>query len=251
MGLDAQHGRMVMLEIAAVPVLTDNYVWLVHDPTSGETAAVDPSVADPVLDAATAKRWQLSQVLNTHWHPDHTGGNAAIQRAAGCPITAPAEAQRVSKVDRIVAEGDRVRIGSAEAVVWEIPAHTAGHIAYYFEEERMIFVGDTMFAMGCGRLFEGSAQQMYANLKRIAALPGDVRIYCGHEYTLANAKFAVEAEPGNHAIAERLAEVEALRKSGQITLPTTVDQERETNVFVRTSDWEEFARLRAAKDSFR
>ena len=240
-----------MVEVTAVPVLSDNYVWLIHDPASGETAAVDPSVAGPVLDAVEAKGWRLSQVLNTHWHPDHTGGNEAIQGATGCPITAPAEAERVSKVDHIVAEGDRVRVGGAEAVVWEIPAHTAGHIAYYFEAERMIFVGDTMFAMGCGRLFEGSAEQMYANLQRIAALPADVRIYCGHEYTLANARFAAHAEPGNSDVAERLGKVEQLRSSGKITLPTTVAEERATNPFVRSPDAESFARLRREKDSFR
>jgi hydroxyacylglutathione hydrolase len=242
---------MVMLEVVPVPVLTDNYVWLIHDSKSGETAAVDPSVAEPVLAAVEAKGWQLSEVLNTHWHPDHTGGNAAIQSATGSPIIAPAEAERVSKVDRVVAEGDRVRVCGAEALVWDIPAHTAGHIAYYFENEGMIFVGDTMFAMGCGRLFEGTAQQMYANLQRIAALPGDIRIYCGHEYTLANARFAADAEPNNAAILARLKKVEALRASGDVTLPTTVAEERETNPFVRATNWEEFARLRSAKDSFR
>ena len=240
-----------MLEVVPVPVLTDNYVWLIHNSESGETAAVDPSVAEPVLAAVAAKGWQLSQVLNTHWHPDHTGGNAAIQSATGSPIIAPAEAERVSKVDGVMAEGDRVRVCGAEALVWEIPAHTAGHIAYYFEDEGMIFVGDTMFAMGCGRLFEGTAEQMYANLQRIAALPGDVRIYCGHEYTLANARFAADVEPNNAAVAARLKKVEALRASGDVTLPTTVAEERETNPFVRATNWEEFARLRSAKDSFR
>jgi hydroxyacylglutathione hydrolase len=239
------------MEVVAVPVLTDNYVWLIHNGATGETAAVDPSVADPVLEAVAAKGWSLTQVLNTHWHPDHTGGNEGIKAATGAPITAPAEAQRVSEVDRVVAEGDRVTVAGAEAVVWDIPAHTAGHIAYYFANEGMIFVGDTMFAMGCGRLFEGSAEQMFANLQRIAALPVDVRIYCGHEYTLANARFAAHAEPGNDAVARRLIEVEALRAARQITLPTTVEQERETNPFVRSTNAEEFARRRAAKDSFR
>ena len=240
-----------MLEVTAVPVLTDNYVWLIHNGKTGETAAVDPSVADPVLDAVAKKGWSLTQVLNTHWHPDHTGGNGGIQAATGAPIIAPAEAERVSKVDRIVREGDRVTVAGSEAVVWDIPAHTAGHIAYYFEDVGMIFVGDTMFAMGCGRLFEGTAQQMYSNMQRIAALPGDVRIYCGHEYTLANGRFAAHAEPGNADIADRLSKVEAMRERGQITLPTTVAAERSTNPFVRSSDWQEFARLRAGKDSFR
>jgi hydroxyacylglutathione hydrolase len=239
------------MEIVAVPVLTDNYVWLIHNAETGETAAVDPSVAEPVLEAVAAKGWRLTQVLNTHWHPDHTGGNEGIKAATGAPITAPAEAQRVSKVDRIVAEGDRVTVAGADAVVWDIPAHTAGHIAYYFEDEGMIFVGDTMFAMGCGRLFEGTAEEMYANMRRIAALPGDVRIYCGHEYTLANARFAAQVDPKNAAVADRLTEVKGLREQGKITLPTTVAQERETNPFVRATNEQEFARLRSEKDSFR
>jgi hydroxyacylglutathione hydrolase len=240
-----------MLEIIAVPVLTDNYVWLIHNADGGETAVVDPSVADPVLEAAAARGWRLTQILNTHWHPDHTGGNQGIQAATGCPIIAPAEAKRVSNVDHIVSEGDRVTIAGREGVVWDIPAHTAGHIAYYLEGECMIFVGDTMFAMGCGRLFEGTAEQMYRNLRRIAALPEQVRIYCGHEYTLANARFAAHAEPGNDAVADRLKAVSALRNEGKITLPTTVAEELTTNPFVRAANVEEFARLRRAKDSFR
>jgi hydroxyacylglutathione hydrolase len=253
MDVDAEQGRMVMarLTVSAVPVLTDNYVWLIRDPDSGETAAVDPSTADPVLEAVAADNLRLTQVLNTHWHPDHTGGNDGIRDATGCAVTAPAEAERVSRIDRIVAEGDRVTVCGAEAVVWEIPAHTAGHIAFYFEGEGMIFVGDTMFAMGCGRLFEGTAEQMYSNMQRIAALPGDVRIYCGHEYTLANARFAAHVEPENAEVARRLEQAAAKRERGEITLPTTVAEERATNPFVRASDWHEFARLRSAKDSFR
>jgi hydroxyacylglutathione hydrolase len=239
------------MDIVAVPVLTDNYVWLIHNAEIGETAVVDPSVADPVLEAAAARGWRLTQILNTHWHPDHTGGNQGIQAATGAPIIAPAEAERVSKVDHVVREGDRVTVAGREAVVWDIPAHTEGHIAYYFEGECIIFVGDTMFAMGCGRLFEGPAEQMYRNLRRIAALPEDVRIYCGHEYTLANARFAAHAEPGNDAIADRLVTVSALRDAGRITLPTTVAEELATNPFVRAPNVEEFARLRRDKDSFR
>jgi len=242
---------MGRLTVSAVPVLNDNYVWLITDPDTGETAAVDPSVSEPVLEAVQDKGLRLTQVLNTHWHPDHTGGNQGIKAATGCTITAPAEAERVSKVDRIVAEGDRVTVAGAEALVWDIPAHTAGHVAYYFEGEGMIFVGDTMFAMGCGRLFEGTAEQMYANMKRIAGLPEHVRIYCGHEYTLANARFAAHVDPGNDAVARRLEDVAALREEGRITLPTTVEEERATNPFVRASDVHEFARLRTEKDSFR
>ena len=239
------------MEVVAVPVLTDNYVWLLHDTASGETAAVDPSVGPPVLAEVETRGWRLTQILNTHWHPDHTGGNQAIKAATGCTITAPAEAVRAAPVDRIVAEGDRVSVGGHEATVWDIPAHTAGHIAYHFAGLGMIFVGDTMFAMGCGRLFEGTAEQMFASLQRIAALPGETRIYCGHEYTLANARYAAHAEPDNSAVADRLADVERLREQGEITLPTTVAEERATNPFVRCLDWEHFARLRAEKDSFR
>ena len=242
---------MGRLKVSAVPVLNDNYVWLIQDPETGETAAVDPSVSDPVLEAAAADGLRITQVLNTHWHPDHTGGNDGIRDATSCTITGPAEAERVSKLDRIVSEGDRVTVAGAEAVVWNIPAHTNGHIAYHFEDEGMIFVGDTMFAMGCGRLFEGTAEQMYSNMKRIADLPQDVRIYCGHEYTLANARFAAHAEPGNAAVADRMRHVAAQREAGEVTLPTTVAQERETNPFVRATDAQAFALLRTEKDSFR
>jgi hydroxyacylglutathione hydrolase len=238
------------LEIVPVPVLSDNYVWLIHDEESGETAAVDPSVGPPVLDAAAARGWRITQVLNTHWHPDHTGGNQAIHDAAGAPVTGPDEVRRVYQPDRIVAEGDSVSVGQWTAEVWDIPAHTGGHIAYYFKDAKAVFVGDTLFAMGCGRLFEGTAEQMHSNLQRLAALPADVRVYCGHEYTLANARFAVTVDPDNQALAGRLAAVEAARERGEVTLPTTIGEERATNPFMRAGSVEEFARLRQQKDSF-
>jgi hydroxyacylglutathione hydrolase len=240
-----------MLEIVPVPVLNDNYVWLVHDSASDETVAVDPSVADPVLAAAAGRGWRITQVWNTHWHPDHTGGNDAIRAATGCKITGPAEAERVSKMDRIVAGGDQARIGGIEAALIDIPAHTAGHVAFHLPREQVAFVGDTLFAMGCGRLFEGDAEQMFDSLRRLAALPGETRIYCGHEYTLANGLFALTVEPDNQALVRRVAEVKEARERGEVTLPTTIALERATNPFMRAASVEEFAARRAAKDNFR
>jgi hydroxyacylglutathione hydrolase len=239
-----------MLEIVPVPALRDNYVWLVHDNVSGETVAVDPSVAEPVLEAAAARGWTISQVWNTHWHPDHTGGNDAIRAATGCTITGPAEAERVSKLDRIVAGGDRAKIGAVEAELIDIPAHTAGHVCFHLPDAEIAFTGDTLFAMGCGRLFEGDAAQMFANMQRLAALPPETRIYCGHEYTLANGEFALTIEPDNATLARRVAEVKAQRDRGEVTLPTTIALERATNPFMRAASVEELARRRAAKDAF-
>jgi hydroxyacylglutathione hydrolase len=239
-----------MLEIVPVPVLRDNYVWLMHDRASGETVAVDPSVAEPVLAAADARGWRIGQVWNTHWHPDHTGGNDAIRAATGCTITGPAEAEKVSKLDRIVAGGDMARIGELEAALIDIPAHTAGHVAFHLPEAAVAFTGDTLFAMGCGRLFEGTAADMHAALQRLAALPPETRVYCGHEYTLANGRFALTVEPDNATLAERVAEVAALRERGEPTLPTTIALERATNPFMRARSVEELAERRAAKDGF-
>jgi hydroxyacylglutathione hydrolase len=241
---------MVMLEIIAVPAFTDNYIWLVHDAASGETAVVDPGDATPPLAEAERRGWTITQVWNTHHHWDHTGGNPAIKEATGCIVSGPA-AEDIKARDIALSEGSELKIGDHVGRVIEIPGHTLGHIALVLDEDRIAFVGDTLFAMGCGRLFEGTPQQMYHSLQRIAALPEDTALYCGHEYTLANARFALHAEPDNDAIRPRLSEVEALRDGGKITLPTSVAQERETNPFVRATNWQEFARLRSEKDSFR
>ena len=239
------------LEVARIPVLSDNYVWLVHDTASCETTVIDPAVAEPVLAEAGRRHWQISQIWNTHWHPDHTGGNAAIKQATGCRVTAPAaEAARIPTLDRAVAEGDRVQLGDYEACVLEVPAHTAGHIAYHLPEAHVVFVGDTLFAMGCGRLFEGTPAQMHANLQRLARLPPDTLVYCAHEYTLANGRFALTVEPDNRALAERMDEVEALRARGEATIPTTIALERATNPFMRARSVEELAERRAGKDNF-
>jgi hydroxyacylglutathione hydrolase len=239
-----------MLEIVPVPAFTDNYLWLVHDPASGETAVVDPGDSAPVLAEAERRGWKITQLWNTHWHPDHTGGNLAIRQATGARISGPAS-ENIPGRDVALAEGDSVRLGDHVGRVVNVPGHTLGHIALVFDSDRVAFVGDTLFAMGCGRLFEGTPQQMFDSLSRLAALPPDTRLYCAHEYTLSNARFAAHAEPGNASIADRLARVAAMREAGEITLPTTVAEELETNPFVRSSDWQEFARLRADKDSFR
>lgn len=237
------------LEIVRIPVLSDNYVWLVHEPVSGETMAVDPAVAEPVLAEAQQRGWQITQIWNTHWHPDHTGGNAAIREATGCTITGPAaEAERIPTLDRLVSEGDTIALGSVTARVLDVPAHTAGHIAYHFAEDRAAFVGDTLFAMGCGRLFEGTAEQMFVNMRKLEVLGDETRIYCAHEYTMSNGRFALTVEPENAALVSRMAEVTAMRERGEPTVPTTIALERATNPFMRASSVAELAERRAAKD---
>jgi hydroxyacylglutathione hydrolase len=241
-----------MIEIVRIPVLNDNYIWLVHEPLSGETMVVDPAVAEPVLEEAAHRGWRITQIWNTHWHPDHTGGNEAIKAATGCTITGPAaEAARIPTLDRLVAEGDAVSLGAVTARVIDVPAHTAGHIAYHLASEEAAFVGDTLFAMGCGRLFEGTADQMFGNMRKLEALPDETRVYCAHEYTQSNGRYALVAEPGNAALVERMAAVDAARLAGEPTVPTTIALERATNPFMRAADVAELAHRRAEKDAFR
>jgi hydroxyacylglutathione hydrolase len=240
------------LEIVAVPAFADNYLWLVHDEESGETAVVDPGDPTPVLAEADRRGWRITTIINTHWHPDHTGGNLAIKEATGARIIGPAgENGRVPGLDQAISEGDRIRIGAHEAEVWEVPGHTIGHIAYIFRDDGVAFVGDTMFAMGCGRLFEGSAEQMHHSLKRLAGLPPETRLFCAHEYTLANARFAAHAFPESKEISDRLRLVEQERAADRPTVPTTVAEERATNPFLLARDVEQFADLRRAKDNYR
>jgi hydroxyacylglutathione hydrolase len=240
------------LDIVRIPALSDNYIWLVHDSDSGETMVVDPAESVQVLAEAEKRGWKITAIWNTHWHPDHTGGNAAIKAATGAPVIAPAaEAERIPTADRLVKEGDIVTLGKHVATVFETPAHTAGHISYYFADDAAVFTGDTLFAMGCGRLFEGTAEQMYANLQRLAALPPETQVYCAHEYTLSNARYAHVAEPDNSDTAARLVEVELMRERAEPTVPTTIALERATNPFIRATSAEQFAARRAAKDAFR
>jgi len=241
-----------MIEMVRIPALQDNYIWMAHDDVSGETIVIDPAEAAPVLAEADRRGWRIDQIWNTHWHRDHTGGNAAIKAATGCTITGPAaELAKIPTLDRTVGEGDSVRIGAVAAQVLEVPAHTAGHIAYYLPDAGIAFVGDTLFAMGCGRLFEGTAAMMWTNMQRLAELPPETRVYCAHEYTQANGRYALVAEPDNQALIDRMRAVDEARARGEATVPTTIALERATNPFMRAGSVAELARRRTEKDHFR
>jgi len=239
------------LEIVAVPVLADNYAWLIYDPKTEDAAVVDPGEAAPVLAAAHERGWHISQVWTTHWHPDHTGGNAAM-KAAGATITGPgAERERIPTLDTFVRAGDVVRLGSHTAQVLAVPGHTAGHVAFHFAEDALVFTGDTLFAMGCGRLFEGTPAEMWANMQTYAAMPPGTKVYGGHEYTQANARFAAHVDPDNAAISYRRVVIDRLRAAGKPTLPTTIGEERDTNPFMRAGSAQRLGELRTQKDDFR
>jgi hydroxyacylglutathione hydrolase len=242
---------MVMaIEVVRIPVLSDNYVWLARENSSGEVMVIDPAVAEPVLAKADELGWKITLIWNTHWHPDHTGGNAEIKAATGCVIIGPAaEAERIPTLDKHVRGGDMVAFGNSRAAVIDVPAHTAGHIAYHFADEGIAFVGDTLFAMGCGRLFEGTAAQMFANMRKLEALGDDTMIYCAHEYTQSNGRFALTVEPDNAALVARMASVDAMRLAGEPTVPTTIALERATNPFMRAASVDELAQRRLAKDA--
>ena len=222
------------LVIHQFPCLADNYGFLVHDTATGATATIDTPDAVEINRQLNAKNWRLSDIFNTHWHSDHTGGNVALKRQWGCKISGPAgEAARIPGLDVALTEGDQVTLGDQAAAVWQTPGHTAGHIIFHFAKAKAAFVGDTLFALGCGRLFEGTPEQMWASLLALRALPDDTRIYCAHEYTEANAAFAITAEPGNPALKARYEQIKTLRRAGQPTVPTTIGVEKATNPFLR------------------
>ena len=243
---------MTDLEIVRIPALSDNYIWLVHDPVSDQTMVVDPAEAAPVLDEADRRGWRIGQIWNTHWHPDHTGGNAAIKEATGAVVSGPAaEAAKIPTLDVTLSEGDSVRLGDHVATVMETPGHTAGHITFHLAGDATVFTGDTLFAMGCGRLFEGDAAQMFAYMQRLAALPPETIVYCAHEYTQSNGRFALLAEPDNEATRERMKAVDSDRAQGVATVPTTIAEELATNPFLRAESAAELGERREAKDAFR
>ena len=222
------------IEVHQFPCLSDNYGFLIHDSDSGVTATIDTPEVGPINAALEEKGWRLTHILNTHHHFDHAGGNEALKAQWGCQVVGAAnDAARIPGIDVEVADGDVFEFGSAKATVIETPGHTSGHIAYYFAEDGVAFVGDTLFALGCGRLFEGTPEQMWSSLSKLAELPGETVVYCAHEYTQANAAFALSVEPGNAALVDRAEEIDRLRAANTPTVPTTIARELETNPFLR------------------
>ncbi|MDI1280869.1 hydroxyacylglutathione hydrolase [Brevundimonas sp.] len=239
------------LHVHLFPCLNDNYGLLVRDAASGRVATIDTPAADAILSEIERLGWgTLDLILNTHWHADHTGGNAALKARTGCEIVGPAEVGRVAPLDRIVGDGDAVELGQTLLQVTVTPGHTLGHLVYRSVADGEAFVGDTLFALGCGRLFEGTPQQMWDSLQALAAWPPETRVWCAHEYTAANARFALSLDdrPEMRAHAEAIF---AARTRGEATVPTTIGVERAYNPFLRAKDAADFAVRRAAKDDFR
>jgi hydroxyacylglutathione hydrolase len=253
------------LDIAVIPLLRDNYGYLLHDPESRVTAAVDPSEAQPMLDAAAARGWKITHILNTHHHNDHCGGNLGIKQATGAQIVGPAyDRERIPGIDLAVDEDSGFDLAGHHAAVLFIPGHTRGHIAFHFAGSNAVFCGDTLFSIGCGRMFEGTAEQMWSSLLKLRALPEQSWIYCGHEYTEANCRFALTVEPENRDLVEFAAAVKHARAQGDRTIPSNLGIEKFCNPFLRADQpgplakfggrerdpVEAFAAIRRAKDSF-
>lgn len=246
---------MSSLEIALFPCLSDNYGLLIHDPVSGETAAIDTPEVSKIEAACKARGWALTQIWNTHHHPDHTGGNLSLKKNHGLTITGPDQiAGRIPGLDKGVSGGDSFMFGTHKVDVIFTPGHTVDHIIYYVADAHdgkgAAFVGDTIFVLGCGRLFEGSPEDMFGSMAAIAKLPDSTALYCAHEYTLSNARFAVTVEPDNQDLLDYVAHAKALREQGMPTVPTTVAMEKKTNPFMRAATAKTLGKIRAAKDSF-
>lgn len=256
---------MTLLAIHQFPCLKDNYGVLVHDAEGGVTLSIDAPEAAAVRRALDQQGWSLTHILVTHHHADHTAGIPALKEETGCTVIGPnGETERIPGLDTGVCEPEILTLGAIQARVLDTPGHTMGHVSYWLPEVGVAFVGDTLFAMGCGRVLEGSAEMMWASLRKIAALPAETQIYCGHEYTVSNARFGLSVEPENARVSERLAEAEAARAAGRPTLPTRLDAELDTNVFLRADNeairarvglpdapaWKVFAHLRELKNRF-
>jgi hydroxyacylglutathione hydrolase len=238
------------LIVRQFPCLSDNYGFLARDEATGQVACIDTPDAAAILRELEHLGWSLSLILNTHWHQDHAGGNAEIKAATGAQVIGPAEIERISPVDRKVSHGDVVELGQTRFSVIGTGGHTLGHVAYFDAADQIAFVGDTLFSLGCGRLFEGTAEQMWASLSRLAALPDETAVYCAHEYTASNARFALTVDDAP-ALKARAEEVFAARERGEPTVPTTIAREKATNPFLRAGDAAAFAAVRAAKDNFK
>uniref|UniRef100_A0A7S1ZII0 hydroxyacylglutathione hydrolase n=1 Tax=Trieres chinensis TaxID=1514140 RepID=A0A7S1ZII0_TRICV len=256
--------------VAQIPCLDDNYGYLIHDEATGATAAVDTPDAEAYRAELQKRGWTLTHVLNTHHHLDHTGGNVELKtdgKGETRVIGPESERDRIPGIDVGVGQGDSVAVGSAEATVIDVGGHTSGHIAYYFPKEKKVFVGDALFALGCGRMFEGTPEQFWDSLKRLRELPDDTTVYCAHEYTMSNAKFAVSVEPGNAELMSRFEDIKAKRANGEPTVPSNLGEEKRTNPFLRgdlsaeirknvgagdgDAGHDVFAKVRKAKDTFR
>ena len=256
-----------MLEILQLAALSDNYIYLLHEAISGKTAVIDPALAEPVITALDEHSWQLDYIFNTHHHSDHIGGNMALKQQTGCKIVgAKSDRHRIPGIDIEVMHGDQIQFGNQTINITATPGHTNGHIAYYSPDSEALFCGDTLFSLGCGRLFEGSAEQMWQSLQIFKALPLSTKVYCAHEYTLANGRFALTLEADNIALQQRMTEATQLRSQNLSTIPTTIGLELATNPFFRENsasirqalrvDIQEsassvFARIRLLKDQFR
>lgn len=255
-----------MVEVHVIPALTDNYIHVVHDAAHGLTIVVDPGEADPVRAFLSARGWRLTHILNTHHHGDHIGGNADLRADSHATLIGPrAELDRIPEMDTVYGDGDSFRLGSQTVQVIDTPGHTRGHCAFYFEGARLLFSGDTLFSLGCGRLFEGTPAQMWDSLSKLRTLPGDAMVHCGHEYTAANGRFALTIDPDNAALTARVEEVARLRAKGLPTVPSRLSDEVAANPFLRADDpgiaarlglsgapvTTIFAAIRKAKDEFR